>query len=152
MKKRGFASGAGTAHGARVGPGKTFARLYLVNFSFTLSRSYTQLSRKFRETFGCQGKFCAHTCARVLQLQGACEAPERWAQSAQARGSAREASKHLSFPPTHTKSRRIVELYTQNCGFSSHLGSCNGQYGTPKGDPLTLGPYLSRNFFALRAA
>ena len=50
--------------------------------------------------------------------------------------SAREASKHLSFPPTHTKSRRIVELY----GFSSHLGSCNGQYGTPKGDPSPWAP------------
>ena len=47
---------------------------------------------------------------------------------------------------------RIFTLCTQNCGFSSHLGSCNGQYGTPKRDPLTLAPYLSRNFFALRAA
>ena len=42
------------------------SRGYLVNFSFTLSRSYTQISRKIRETFDARDHFAGtHTCARV---------------------------------------------------------------------------------------
>ena len=118
-----------------LGLSQTFARLLSKLFFHTFALLHPNFA-KFRETFD------ALSAGRRARRPGAARA--------------RRAS---IFPPIYAICLSAPLVHSSIKGMNLYLVtpqacslSYNGQYGTPKRDPLTLPPHLSGNFFALRTA